>query len=299
VTELRSTFTSSKGNMATATVDQKAVRAIENRKLRNRLSQKAYRARQCMRIKELEERLDGNPFESARIKQLEDQNQRLRGQLLSCHKKLESLSLSMKALADAAATSIGLETGTGTCKLPASHPDQDTPPNEESMTVSDFNEENEDPKDDMVQQDISRVPEMNNSAMQAEANYADSSTIAQAVSLPRSQELVYWSGTSTPKSYNFDNLLREGASPFFNGGNSNFAYQSMSPFSQQPLLSYAGMGGTSYSNTVEKAPLLIRGPHGELHKSNSLFSDHIAVVEHFLKQRWASPKSLLKHGEEG
>lgn len=258
-----------------------------------------------MRIKELEERLDGHP-ESAKIKELENQNQQLRDQLLSCHKKLESLSLSMKALADAAATSIGLETSNGTSKVPPSHHDPDTPPNEENITMADFGVDFEDGKDDMVQQDIARVPEMGVSPIGAEDIYIsleNSSTsvlaTAQSVNFPRSQELAYWSGTSTPKANNFDGLLRDGASPFFGGGNSNFAYQSMSPFSQLQLPSYSGMGGSSYANTAGKAPLLIRGPHGELHKSNSLFSDHIAVVEHFLKQRWASPKSLLKHGEEG
>ncbi len=83
--------------------------ATENRKLRNRLSQKAFRARQAMRIKELEERLDSRPLsETGRVAELEDRNMLLRDQLLDCHKKLESLQVTLKALADSTASALGM-----------------------------------------------------------------------------------------------------------------------------------------------------------------------------------------------
>lgn len=293
--------------MVKTSSSQKADQATENRKLRNRLSQKAYRARQCMRIKELEERLDGYPQgENARIEELENQNQQLRDQLLSCHKKLESLSLSMKALADSAATSLGLESGSGACKAPTTYRDPDNPPNEESMHPLETIGDDEDFRDDLIQQDVAQGPVTEPFAQQSDDHYVDlggpsASDSAESIKLPRSQELAFWSGNSTPKSYSFENLFKDGSSPSasFFGKNPLFTYQSMNPISRQPLPSYADMGGTSYANAISKAPLLIRGPHGDLHKSNSLFSDHIAVVEHFLKQKWAGPRSLSKHGEEG
>ena len=83
--------------------------ATENRKLRNRLSQKAFRARQAMRIKELEERLDSRPLsETGRVVELEDRNMFLRDQLLDCHKKLESLQVTLKALAESTANALGM-----------------------------------------------------------------------------------------------------------------------------------------------------------------------------------------------
>jgi hypothetical protein len=82
----------------------------ENRKMRNRLSQQAFRARQAMRIKELEERLGQEPMsEAARTKQLQDTNATLRKQLLDCHKKFCSLQISMKTLAATTAVALGLD----------------------------------------------------------------------------------------------------------------------------------------------------------------------------------------------
>jgi hypothetical protein len=82
----------------------------ENRKQRNRLSQQAFRARQAMRIKELEERLGQEPnSDGAKTAQLMDVNATLRKQLLDCHKKVCSLQISMKTLATATALALGLE----------------------------------------------------------------------------------------------------------------------------------------------------------------------------------------------
>ena len=82
----------------------------ESRKLRNRLSQKAFRARQAMRIKELEERLDTDPISDATLTaQLRDRNATLRNQLLDCHKKITSLQISMYALVDSTALALGFD----------------------------------------------------------------------------------------------------------------------------------------------------------------------------------------------
>jgi len=84
--------------------------AQESRKLRNRLSQQAYRARQCMRIKELEERLDNRPVsENRRVQELEEQNIALRDHLLTCHKKLESFQVTLRAISDSTAHAVGIE----------------------------------------------------------------------------------------------------------------------------------------------------------------------------------------------
>ena len=81
----------------------------ELRKLRNRMSQKAFRARQAMRIKELEEQLhlEEEPH-SEKAARLQKQNVALREQLLECHKKLTSLQVSIKLLSDATAQALGI-----------------------------------------------------------------------------------------------------------------------------------------------------------------------------------------------
>ncbi len=81
----------------------------EDRKLRNRLSQKAFRARQAMRIKELEQRLETRPVsETERIAELEDRNAFLASRLFYCHKKLESLQVTIKALSDSTAEALDM-----------------------------------------------------------------------------------------------------------------------------------------------------------------------------------------------
>ncbi|KXS94908.1 hypothetical protein AC578_7660 [Pseudocercospora eumusae] len=86
------------------------VNGPEQRKLRNRMSQRAFRARQAMRIQELEERLEQLPApDAAYVTQLQDQNALLREQLLSVHKKAIGIQISLKALADAAARALGID----------------------------------------------------------------------------------------------------------------------------------------------------------------------------------------------
>lgn len=81
----------------------------EDRKLRNRLSQKAFRARQAMRIKELEERLESKPVsETERISELEDRNAFMANKLFECHKKLESLQVTIKALSESTAEALDM-----------------------------------------------------------------------------------------------------------------------------------------------------------------------------------------------
>jgi hypothetical protein len=81
----------------------------EKRKLRNRISQQAFRARQGLRIQELEERLqDLTKPDAARIGELQDQNTVLRNQLFECHKKLTSFEISLNELKTATALALGI-----------------------------------------------------------------------------------------------------------------------------------------------------------------------------------------------
>lgn len=85
--------------------------SAESRRQRNRISQKAFRTRQALRIKELEERLGQEPAQGDdRTAQLYDVNNTLRMQLLECHKKLSSLQISMNTLATSTASVLGLDT---------------------------------------------------------------------------------------------------------------------------------------------------------------------------------------------
>lgn len=82
----------------------------ERRRLRNRVSQQAFRARQSLRVQELEEQLEylKSP-EAARVAQLQEQNVALRDQLLACHKKLTSFEISIQQLRKETAQVLGIE----------------------------------------------------------------------------------------------------------------------------------------------------------------------------------------------
>lgn len=95
--------------MSPRTPAERAQAALENRKLRNRLSQKAFRARQSIRIKELEDILATRPFSEAEcIAELESRNKSLLDQLMTYHKKLESIQITLKTLTDSTAISLGM-----------------------------------------------------------------------------------------------------------------------------------------------------------------------------------------------
>ena len=82
---------------------------LEKRKLRNRISQQAFRTRQNLRVQELEERLqDLTRPDAARMAQLQDQNAALRNQLLECHKKLTSFQISVQELERTVAEALGI-----------------------------------------------------------------------------------------------------------------------------------------------------------------------------------------------
>ncbi len=75
----------------------------EDKRQRNRISQKAFRARQIMKIKELESRLEARPSTEPRVTQLEERNTFLCSQLFENHKKMMSLHFTLKKLIESSA----------------------------------------------------------------------------------------------------------------------------------------------------------------------------------------------------
>jgi hypothetical protein len=74
---------------------------IHDSKLRNRLSQQAFRARQSLEVNELRQRLGlFADSESDRNTRLAEENQRLRQRLWQSEKKLRSLQATLKEIVD-------------------------------------------------------------------------------------------------------------------------------------------------------------------------------------------------------
>ncbi|KAJ5342727.1 hypothetical protein N7541_011851 [Penicillium brevicompactum] len=72
----------------------------ETKKLRNRVSQQAFRRRQSEYIKQLERKAKDHKPDNERIIELERENQSLRESLIHCHTKLESLRTTICSLGD-------------------------------------------------------------------------------------------------------------------------------------------------------------------------------------------------------
>lgn len=77
-----------------------------NRKLRNRVSQQAFRRRQSEYIKQLERKAKAYKPDNERIIELEEENTSLRESLIQCHTKLESLRTTICTLSEGIARTL-------------------------------------------------------------------------------------------------------------------------------------------------------------------------------------------------
>jgi predicted nuclease with TOPRIM domain len=79
---------------------------ILTRKLRNRVSQQAFRRRQSEYVKQLERKAKAYKPDNERIIELEKENTLLRESLTQCHTKLESLRTTICTLSDGIARTL-------------------------------------------------------------------------------------------------------------------------------------------------------------------------------------------------
>lgn len=85
---------------------------VWNRKERNCAAQKAYRQRQTLYVRELEEKLrSSSQSENDRVQDLEKSNRRYRHELLEAYKKLESTRISLDGVLTSIASAIGIQVG--------------------------------------------------------------------------------------------------------------------------------------------------------------------------------------------
>ncbi|RFU28417.1 hypothetical protein B7463_g7916, partial [Scytalidium lignicola] len=271
-----------------------------NRKLRNRLSQRAFRARQSVYIKELEERLRwATKSESDLNTNLEESNKQLRLQLLDCHKKLESLQVTLKAISDSVATTVGIERSTG-CNGDHSS-DEQHKRNERKNNTEEHsdNEREQQPADNRMEitdpslldlvQDSSHVgiesPEL---LAFTEPNFPNNQTFPEfqcntAKDLAE-KEASAEGGWDAPTSNDVPEFQHVIDNTF--------------DLSRLPSMTLQNtMGLSQYKNISSIGSFLLQEQESQLRNTNSLFSDHIAVCEHYLKLKWNRSAALL-HRED-
>ncbi|KIW19414.1 hypothetical protein PV08_03709 [Exophiala spinifera] len=261
----------------------------EDRKVRNRLSQKAFRARQAMRIKELEQRLENLPeSESERVSKLEEQNTLLRQRLFDNHKKMESLQVSLKALIDSTAKYLDLMEASPAKDIPLPMPQEGSGSHDapyplvgmpSPAAAAHIGCEN------MFDFDTTFPP-----SQVIDTDWLDIPSYAYGNSIQSQKESNTLTGM--PPNEKSPVLLANGKCAPSNETNLG------DPVSQLPLsFTLRRFGPTSYAVASQTGPILFNGPQGQLHSTSSMLSNHISSMEYFLKLNMSTchPPQLDDH----
>ncbi|KAF7956168.1 hypothetical protein EAE96_005088 [Botrytis aclada] len=272
--------------------------ASENRKLRNRLSQKAFRARQSLYIKDLEKKLEwASKPESDQNAKLEETNSILRGQLLDCHKKLESFQVTLKALADSVAYALGIE------KTPL-----DIEPTTHANDDSDDAEPEGPPAQDEGKNEQNRQSEWtpDNEPSLTSNFYGFSDIPAANVPSQNVQTLRLSPKPRTPQSNLHDKGNIENGT-LFTSSLPRLASNDLPHFSSREIYnpthltissSYEQMMGTvQYNSYLGNDSLITQDQPLQINHTNSAFSDHITVLENVLRQKLSKSTALIRSNE--
>jgi hypothetical protein len=317
--------------------------ALENRKLRNRLSQKAFRARQNLRIKELESRVASGPVcETQRVAELEERNRVLYGQLLSCHKKLESMQVTLQSFTESTAAVLGMSApssslGAGDSTRIMADYDQNGNQQVEgnnahfsnmaSTTDSESSIRAEEHSPDPMHHDeeFSGLDMSTNSAtidvpdldINNDSTAIDDGLVASALcnvienpygkdDASRDQGNYATDVISSaqitmeyPHSFNHAILYADdgsyrSSSHSYSGHDTN---RHLTPC-LTAAISLSAIQPSSYDFAVARGPVLVKGAHSEVRRTNSAFSDHFNVVEHFLKESWKNSEAILTNSDD-
>ena len=260
----------------------------ESRKLRNRLSQKAFRARQAMRIKELEEQLGTESTPDAiQTAQLRDRNAALRNQLLDCHKKITSLQISMNMLAESTALALGLEPSGDAIRVSASeqHLSDKLSRQPQQRRCSRCSSTN-DAEDRHISSDegYSSHTSRHDYDLIEEEPYGHAETDLDGMHMSDNEPVLV---PEVPPVLDFCGLSDDFALPLGENrqmlghyGNIEFI-----PAPQIRSFSCSDMGMGQYADLVSRSQLLDSHSRTGLRRTNSLFSDHLDAVEYFLHQK--------------
>jgi hypothetical protein len=308
--------------------------ASENRKLRNRLSQKAFRARQNLRIQALESRLAGGPLcETQRVAELEERNRVLFEHLLSCHKKLESMQVTLQSFTDSTAALLGMSVrsnslGAGDSTGSIANYDQQAGgdnahhSNMASTTDSESSIRAQEHSSNLVHRDeeshglnmstdftTTDVPDLDISidstaiddglAPSALCNIVDNPYSLFGIPSDRGKEAVdIISSAQIAMEYprSFDQTIlypHDGSHRSFSHSYTGYNTDRHLAPRLTTTLSFSGIEPSSYDFAVARGPVLVKGAHSEVRRTNSAFSDHFNVVEHFLQQNWKNSEAIL------
>ncbi|KAL2433465.1 hypothetical protein ABEF95_001462 [Exophiala dermatitidis] len=294
----------------------------ETRRLRNRISQKAFRARQALRMKELEERLNTSSCgDTEWVTRLQNQNAALRDQLLDCHKKITSLQVSMQGLADASAIALGIErldrisepepastTLCARCKAavsgqdgvvlrsaPPAHPNDANSHNAPFELSNDHDRELSSSSSDSHDDTNAGGHRINDHGQEVAQDSVPDGSNRLPVELEQPGEV------QSPPVINLDYFSTDDISNKFGIFSSQQQVVHKSTYRPSPisldLLFTEDLGPLKYNNILETCPSFAHRSI-KVRRTNSLFSDHIDALEQWVGwsySRWTKSPILDEH----
>ncbi|EXJ70267.1 uncharacterized protein A1O5_06335 [Cladophialophora psammophila CBS 110553] len=255
--------------------------SLENRRMRNRLSQKACRQKQAIYVKELETRLGNSTRqESELVRDLREENFSLRQQLLECHRKLEGACGTLKSLSASVEGLLDLEK-------------KSKPPGDDSDT-----NQGQIP----VEPTLSATPEIVNSSLPEFNRIFDGQ---DGLSMSGSLQLELEAISSPPASHEMDAnstketcvIVEQGFDLVRDQTSLITTAESMLSEKHVPrsLSTLSHMGPSVYGSIVSR-PCQDRSNGLEITHTNSGFSDHIEAIENCLRKCIANSGLLQQCG---
>ncbi|KAF2482907.1 hypothetical protein BDY17DRAFT_138062 [Neohortaea acidophila] len=254
----------------------------ERRRMRNRMSQRAFRARQTLRIQELEKRLDEQalPDESTLVVQLQDDNARLREQLLGVHKKAHSLQISLRGLAEEAARALGLDQDISS--IDRTGVEQNGGPESQTLPL-----ETTSPSDTTVELDAASCMRSNTLPGGSDCIFSDV-LLRERTTFGSEDASVRWpnQSNSAPVLDCFIDTLAGPDDPSFQmTAVDPPALHVRAPHYPLESLSGPSIGFDRYKDLLDRAAVISNAPQ-ILRRTNSTFSDHIDAFESSLASQW-------------
>ncbi|KAK5019947.1 hypothetical protein LTR16_000018 [Cryomyces antarcticus] len=239
--------------------------------------------------------------ETERNSDLGRENTFYRDQLLEFHKKLESLKVSLQNVVDSVAEALELEPGRS---APTRNNDHGKPPPPLPSPVSSDSPEEPNgaasfdldvPNFEGVDLDFDGVLLLQHNDFHVMNNVIREAPCEEEDLVGQVEEIVNCSADPKPR----EGMVNDFATPadeialLHEANKKNFAQSPLHPSINRSQISHMGPG--QYS--PNKGPVIFSGDQTQIRATNSSFSDHINLVEHFLRQKWQGNSDLVKRDE--
>jgi hypothetical protein len=92
-----------------------------------------------------------------------------------------------------------------------------------------------------------------------------------------------------------DPLFQMSDTPAFAGSHNGYSY----PMNQiTPTFLITDMGPANFQDKAGRGHVLVKSSHGQLRRTNSVFSDHFNAVEFFLRQEWSNSETVWNNDRD-